>query len=490
MSEPLLQPAGQASGQSAEQLAGQSPGQHAGRAAGAGTVHDALPQPRREVRVDYLARVEGEGRLVITLQDRKVEKLVLDIFEPPRFFQGFLVGRHYSEVPEIVSRICGICPVSHQLTALQALEVALGVTVSEETRMLRRLLAVAQTFQSHVLHVYMLALPDYLGYPSVLEMAREESLRPAVERALRLKKLANDLTALVGGRAVHPVTAVVGGFTAVPGRDEVREAQRRLDEVEDDVWKTLRLVAGLELPQLRRGDMEQVALFHPQEYPVNDGELRSTRGLVATAATYRAAIEERQVPHSFALYSWVRGRGPFLVGPLARVNLNFPRLTLEARQAAEELGWEFPTDNPFASIRARALEIQYCWQESRRLLQWYLNRLGELVASSMRERVKPQPVNVRAGQGAAVTEAPRGLLYHAYRLGRDGRVEEADIVSPTAHNVANIQKDLEVFVQDLLDQPEDITDDELALKSEMLVRSYDPCISCSVHFLQTEIRRH
>ncbi|HHV54978.1 MAG TPA: Ni/Fe hydrogenase subunit alpha [Firmicutes bacterium] len=446
----------------------------------------------RQVTVDYLARVEGEGKLAISIQGRKLESLVLDIFEPPRFFQGFLVGRRYNEVHEIVSRICGICPVSHQITALQAIESALGVAVSEETRLLRRLLAVAQTFQSHVLHVYMLALPDYLGFPSVLEMAREESLRPAVERALRLKKLANNLTALVGGRAVHPVTAVVGGFTAVPGRAEVAQALARLEQVEDDIWKTLRLVAGLQLPRVERADAEQVALVHPQEYPVNEGELHSTRGAAATAATYRTVIEERQVPHSFALYSMVRGRGPFLVGPLARVNLNFAHLTPEVRQAAEELGWEFPDENPFASIRARALEIYYCWQECIRLLRWYQQRLGELPAgvTTMRERVRPRPVNVRAGQGAALTEAPRGLLYHSYRLGRDGRVEEADIVSPTAHNVANIQRDLEVFVADLLEKDEELTDEEIALKSEMLVRSYDPCISCSVHFLDVKVERH
>ncbi|MBE3583661.1 MAG: Ni/Fe hydrogenase subunit alpha [Limnochordaceae bacterium] len=445
--------------------------------------HQQPAQAQRLVQVEYMARVEGEASLHVKIEDSRLQELVLDVFEAPRFFQGFLVGRAYTDVPELVSRICGICPASHQLTALAALETALGVEVSEEVRLLRRLLAVAQIFQSHVLHVCLLALPDYLHYPSVLEMAQRAELRPAVERALRLKKLANDLTAWVGGRAVHPVTAVIGGFTSVPDRQEGEALRERLAAAEEDVWVLLRLVATLCLPQLVRDEVEFVALVHEQEYPVNEGELRSSRGLVARPATYRAVIEERHVPPSHALHSYVRGRDTLFVGPLARMNLNWHHLPAEVRQAAEEMGWEFPDGNTFASIRARALEILFAWLESRRLLDEVLSWLNS--PSQVERKVRPPRVAGRAGEGAALTEAPRGLLYHCYRLDRQGRVESADIVSPTAHNVANMQRDLEAYVPALLDR----SDEEIALQCEMLVRSYDPCFSCSAHFLKVQIDR-
>lgn len=425
---------------------------------------------QKEIKVNYVARVEGEASLDVKVKDGKVEELYLDVYEPPRFFQGFLVGRKYDEVADTVSRICGICPVSHQLTALQALEDAMGVTVSQQTRDLRKLLALAQWIQSHTLHVYMLAAPDFLGYESVLAMTGDHL--PVVQRALRLKKLGNDLTDLIGGRAVHPITCVVGGFTKVPSREKLLALRERLAQAKEEMLATVDLVAGLPLPDFTR-ECEHVALSHPDQYAVNEGRLVSTRGLDITVGEYRRYIKEKQVPWSHALHSYILGRDSFMVGPLARVNLNFNKLSPDARRAAERTGIRFPNFNPFVSALARAIELVHCVDECVAIIDG-LDPHDEEIR-----------LEIRPGEGAAITEAPRGALYHSYKVNAQGIVEKADIVSPTAHNVNNIEKDLWEFVPRVADLPEE----EATLKCEMAIRNYDPCFSCSAHFLRMKIRQ-
>lgn len=421
------------------------------------------------IQVDYIARVEGEGALKIKVKDGNITELQLRIFEPPRFFQGFLVGRRYDEVPGIVSRICGICPASHQITAIQALEDALGIEVSQQTKDLRLLLALSQWIQSHTLHIYFLALPDFLGYESAIAMAKDHL--PAVQRALELKRLGNDLTMLVGGREVHPVTPTIGGFTSVPTRQELQAIGERLAVARADALATIDLVASLTVPILER-DNEHVALSSPDHYAVNEGRLISTKGLDIPVWQYRNHIKERHLEHSHALHSYIEGRGTFLVGPLARVNLNLDKLTPAARKIVRETG-VFPTFNPFYSALARSIELLHSID----------------VCLTLIDRLDPQPETVpyivQAGQGFAITEAPRGVLYHSYRLNDQGLIEEADIVTPTAHNVASMEEDLRVFAPGVLDLPLE----EATIKCEMVVRNYDPCISCSVHFLRLEIER-
>jgi len=423
------------------------------------------------IKLDYVARVEGEASVSVNIENGELKDLVLDIFEPPRFFQGFLVGRKFDEVPDIVARICGICPAAHELTAIAALEAAMGIQVSPQVRDLRRLLAMAQDIQSHALHIYMLALPDYLGYESAITMAADHT--EAVARALRLKKLGNDFTQLIGGRAVHPVTAVVGGFTAVPTRSDMHLMSARLEAAIDDVMATVQLVSSLPLPAFERAGVEHVSLRHPTDYPVNEGRLVSTQGLDIAADEYRRHIQEAHVPPSHALFSSVVGRGSFLVGPLARLNLNRDRLSPRAATALALTGHAFPDYNPFAGIIARAVELVQFIDDSLSIIERYEGRPEEVFHQ------------VRAGTGAAMSEAPRGTLYHAYRVNAQGLVEEADIVSPTAHNAFNLQQDLRAFVPGLLAGPES----ELALKCEMMIRNYDPCFSCSAHFLKVDLRR-
>ncbi|HWI50725.1 MAG TPA: nickel-dependent hydrogenase large subunit, partial [Symbiobacteriaceae bacterium] len=287
------------------------------------------------------------------------------------------------------------------------------------------------------------------------------------------KKLGNDFTALIGGRAVHPVTAVVGGFTRVPTREQMAAMSHRLAAALEDVEATVEVVAGLKLPEFTAAEPEHVALRHPIDYPVNEGRLASTRGLEISAREYRSFIQEQHVPPSHALHSHIMGRGSFLVGPLARLNLNLDRLSYRARHALKKCGRRFPDYNPFASINARAVELVQFVEDSLTLLERYEGR--------------PEPVihQVRAGSGAAFSEAPRGTLYHSYKVDAMGIIEAADIVSPTAHNAANMEKDLRLFASGLLHLPEE----ELRLKCEMMIRNYDPCFSCSAHFLKLDVRR-
>lgn len=425
----------------------------------------------RTVKVDYIARVEGEGALDIEVKDGEIERLLLNIFEPPRFFQGFLVGRKYDEVHEIVSRICGICPASHQVTALTAIEDAMGVKVTERTVKLRRLLALAQWIQSHTLHIYMLAAPDFLGVESVIPLA--SSHPDAVKRALSLKRLGNDLTAAIGGREVHPVTPVVGGFTAMPGRETMLALRERLVKAMDDAFATAELVSTFAAPDFT-WDAEHVSMRGEGEYPVNRGKLISNKGLAVTPKEYRDYIKEKQVAHSNAMHSYVQGRGSFMVGPVPRLNLNLDNLGDPAKRALKLSGVSFPTQNPFHGAAARAVELVQAIDDSVKLID-------EIDWSGLDER----NVSVNRGQGYAFTEAPRGTLYHSYRLDREGVVEFADIVSPTAHNLNNMEADLRRLVPGLLN----LSQDEMTLKCEMAVRNYDPCISCSAHFLKVNVRR-
>ncbi|MCS6951721.1 MAG: Ni/Fe hydrogenase subunit alpha [Bryobacterales bacterium] len=425
----------------------------------------------RTIKVDYLARVEGEGSLYLKIQGGRLRDVQLKIFEPPRMFEAFLRGRHFSEVPDIVARICGICPVAYQMSAVHAIEGALGIAVDPAVRLLRRLLYCGEWIESHALHVFFLHAPDFLGYQDALEMARDH--RAVVERALALKKAGNQLVALLGGREIHPVAVAVGGFYKTPSRKEVRALRPALEQALEVALETVRFVSGFDFPPFEQ-DYEFVALSHPQEYPMNEGRIVSNRGLDVDAAEYEDHFAEHQVRHSHALHSVIRVRGSYMVGPLARINLNFDRLTPAARQAAAEAGFAPPCRNPFRSIVARALELVFACEEGLRLIESY--------EPPARPRLEVEP---RAATGQAATEAPRGLLYHRYQIGADGLIRLAKIVPPTSQNQKRIEDDLWGLVPALLDRPEP----EILWKCEQAVRNYDPCISCATHFLRLTVDR-
>ncbi len=426
---------------------------------------------RRTIKVDYLARVEGEGALYVKIRDDRVTDVQLKIFEPPRFFEAFLRGRHYSEAPDITARICGICPVAYQMSAVHAMEDAFGVTVPEPIRALRRLIYCGEWIESHVLHIYMLHAPDFLGYPDAIQMAKDHP--DIVQRGLQLKKTGNALVTLLGGREIHPINVRVGGFYKVPSRRDLAPITEQLQWARQAALDTVRWVATLPFPAFER-DYEFVALQHPTDYPFNEGRLVSNKGLDIAVQDYNAHFVEEHVSHSTALHAILRDRGAYFVGPLARYNLNFDRLSPLAQDAAREAGLSSVCTNPFQSIIVRSVEVLYACDEALRLIETY-----------ERPDQPAVPLELQAATGHACTEAPRGILYHRYHVDDQGLIREAQIVPPTSQNQKTIEEDLYAFVPPRLELPKA----ELTWQCEQAIRNYDPCISCSTHFLKLHLER-
>lgn len=427
--------------------------------------------PTRTIKVDYLARVEGEGAMLVKIKDGCVMDVKLKIFEPPRFFEAFLRGRDFAEAPDITARICGICPIAYQMSAVHAMEAACGVRVPGPLRALRRLVYLGEWMESHSLHIYMLHAPDFLGYESAVHMARDH--REVVQRGLQLKKVGNSIMALIGGREVHPINVRIGGFYRVPTRAELAPLVERLQWARDAALETVRWVAQFPFPDFEQ-DYEFVALRHPDEYAINEGHIVSNRGLDITASDFDVHFIEEQVAHSNALHCALRERGAYFVGPMARYALNFERLEPIAREAAREAGLGPICCNPFKSIIVRSVEVLHACEEALRLIADY-------------ERPDEPAVEVRprAATGYAVTEAPRGILYHRYRIDAGGIIEDAKIVPPTSQNQKTIESDLWQFVPRHVDLPQD----KLTWHCEQAIRNYDPCISCATHFLRLHVER-
>ncbi len=425
----------------------------------------------RTIKTDYLARVEGEGAMLVRIAGGVVEEVKLDIYEPPRFFEAFLRGRAFAEAPDITARICGICPVAYQMSACHAMEDACGVEVGGQLRALRRLLYCGEWIESHALHVYLLHLPDFLGFESAIEMAREHP--DTVAQALELKKTGNEVMTVVGGREVHPINVRVGGWYRAPRKRELQPLVEKLERAREIALETVRFTAGLDFPDYEQ-DYELVALAEPGEYPIDRGRIVSNRGLDIGVAEYDDHFVEEHVPWSNALHSSLRERGSYLCGPLARFAHGFESLSPAALEAAKEAGLEPGERNPFRSIVVRSVEMVYAADEALRLIAEYEEPDAPAV------EVEP-----RAGVGHGCTEAPRGILYHRYELDSDGTILDAKIVPPTSQNQRTIEEDLRGVVERSLDVP----DEELSLLCEQTIRNYDPCISCATHFLTLEVER-
>jgi sulfhydrogenase subunit alpha len=424
-----------------------------------------------DIHVPVLARVEGEGALHLRIENGAITDLRLRIYEPPRLFEKLLVGRDWHEVPDIVARICGICPVAYQMSAVHALERILGIEPGPWVRAMRRVLYCGEWIESHSLHVHLLAAPDFLGYPGVKEMARDWPAE--VRRGLRLQAAGNEIICTFGGRSVHPVGVRVGGFHHAPDRARIDALLARLHAVRPDAAALVGWCAALDLPA-GEGDFTSFALRAPDEYPMNEGRLCSSAGHDFDSSEFPVHVREFQTPHSTALHAHLDGR-PYLCGPLARLNLNHDRLPAALRSMIEQAGMRLPDRNMFHSITARAIEILYAVDEAIRLLEDYAPSAQPFV-----------PARPRAGAATAATEAPRGVLWHSYALDGSGRVTAAQIVPPTSQNQARIEEDLrESLVRDGFDRP----DGELRLRAEKIIRNYDPCISCATHFLKLTVER-
>jgi coenzyme F420-reducing hydrogenase alpha subunit len=420
---------------------------------------------------DPLTRVEGEGAVHVRVRDGRVEDVRLRIFEPPRFFEAFLRGRKYTEVPDITARICGICPVAYQFSSIAAMEDACGVEVPAPVRALRRLLYCGEWIESHALHVFFLHAPDYLGYPTAFAMARDH--RRIVERALELKKAGNALMRVVGGREIHPVNVRVGGFYRAPTRRELAPVAEHLKRAREFAREAVGWTAELPCPD-HEEDFEFVALRDPDGYAIEAGRLATSSGLDLAPAEYEARFTESHVPHSTALHSHLRDGRAYLTGPLARYALNGDRLSPLAREAAAAAGLGPVCRNPFRSIVVRAVEILHAADEALRIIESY-------------EPPDPPAVDVppRTGTGHGWTEAPRGMLWHRYEIDDQGIIRSARIVPPTSQNQARIEQSVAAYVAGHAD----LEDEQLRHRCEQTVRSYDPCISCATHFLRLEVER-
>lgn len=432
------------------------------------------------INVPVLTRVEGEGALDLTIRDGRIDRLALRIFEPPRLFEKFLEGRSYTEVPDIVARICGICPVAYQMSASHAIEAVFDAQPGPWVRAMRRLFYCGEWIESHALHIHLLAAPDFLGFNSAIEMASQYP--DEVRRGLKLQALGNRILRTIGGRSVHPVGARIGGFFHAPEKTVMEELLVECREALPEVESLVQWVAELELP----GDEQPfvcAALHHPDEYPFNEGRIITSDGLDIDIADFHNHFRETHVPHSTALHAhyypdgYAEGKKgqPYLVGPLARVNLNFAQLPQAVRDNLDKTGIRFPSQNMFHSALARAAELHFALLEAIRLLERYEPTDTPFV-----------PVTPKAGVGYGCTEAPRGILWHRYELDDKGDVAKATITPPTSQNQARIEEDLACSLEKFgLGQPEEA----LRFHGEKVIRNYDPCISCATHFLKVNIRR-
>jgi sulfhydrogenase subunit alpha len=425
----------------------------------------------RTIKVDALARVEGEGGLYVKMRGDTVVDVKLNIYEPPRFFEAFLRGRDFREPVDITARICGICPIAYQMSAAQAMERICRVKVEGQLRALRRLIYCGEWIESHALHVYLLHAPDFLGYESAIHLAQDHP--DIVQRALQLKKVGNDLMILLGGREIHPINLRVGGFYWVPTRQDLDPFVEKLKWAREAALETVRLVATFPFPDFEQ-DYEFVALRHPDEYAITEGRLVSNKGLDIDISEYDEHFVEEHAQHSTSLRSRLKEGGPYFVGPLARYSLNFDKLSPLAQQAARDAGLGPVCRNPFQSIIVRSVETVYACDEALRIIEGY--------EMPDKPAVEVQP---RAGTGFGCTEAPRGILYHRYTIDIDGIILDAKIVAPTSQNQRIIESDVDYFVRQNMALP----DDKLTWLCEQAIRNYDPCISCSCHFLRLHIER-
>ena len=418
----------------------------------------------RRIRVGALSRIEGEGGLQLQFDAHgRVTRARFNIYEPPRFFEGFLRGRRYVDAPDFTARICGICPVAYQMSCVQAMEQALGLSVDESLQTLRRLLYCGEWMESHALHVFMLHAPDFLGYKDGFEMGRDHP--EMIRLGLKLKKLGNRLLACVGGREIHPVNVRVGGFFRTPVKSEMQTLRDDFLWAVEGVQQAVRWIAGFPFPEYSR-KYDFVSLSHPGEYPILRGQILTSEGESLAVKDFEYWVKEHQVAHSTALHSELRGRENYLLGPMARFNLCRDRLTPLCREAAREAGIDQGTANPFKSILIRAIEILYVCEEALRIIDGY-------------ERPEQPFVEIepREGSGYGCTEAPRGLLYHGYSLDDAGTITWANIIPPTSQNQRAIEQDM----REVAEANAGLKPEKLRLLIEQTVRNYDPCISCATH---------
>jgi len=426
---------------------------------------------KQSIAIDRFTRVEGHGRLFLELEDSEVKDVQLSIFEGPRLFESFLKGRKYDEVPPFVSRICGICSASHILTGLIAVENAMDIQVSEQTSLLREFLDIGEIVQSNVLHACFLALPDYLGAPSTIALADDH--KELVKTSLELKDLGNNIVRIVGGRAVHPITTQIGGFSKIPSKNSLEALENSFKNLKDRALHFIEIFGSLNYPDFER-ETDFVALKGDKKYEFLNAPLTSTKTGLIEISRYKEYIEEYTPSYSNSKACKRNGKG-FMVGALSRMNLNYDLIEDDLKSLIEKTGIEFPNKNPHLISFAQIVEVAHL-----------ITRGIEILKELKNTELKPEKNNfeVKEGEGIAVTEAPRGALLHHYKFNDRGLVEYANIITPTSMNNRNIEEDIIAYTPLLQGKSEE----EITFELHKLVRAYDPCISCSTHTLQIDLK--
>lgn len=422
---------------------------------------------KKTLRIDYLSRIEGESGIIIEIKDGKISNLYLNVFEAPRFFESFLKGRPYYDVMDFTARICGICPVAYQMSSVHAIERIFNIKLEEPIRQLRRLMYCGEWIQSHALHIYLLNGPDFYGIESA--WASKEYL-PIAKKGISLKKLGNQIISLIGGRSVHPVSVKVGGFYKIPKRKELHALLGELEDAYEKAIDGINWAAGLDFKD-NSWDMHFISLSHPDEYPMNEGFIVSNKGLNLSMDRFLESIQEYQVEHSTSLYSGIKDNtslSHYIVGPISRLNLNYERLPEGIKDVIKNKGISLPITNTQMGIIARAIELAYAFYEAIRIIKAY------------EECDKPYvSFEPRSGEAIWITEAPRGILIHRYEINEEGYVKNCTIIPPTSQNLRHIERDIYHFIEGNIHKPTEF----LKREAEKIIRSYDPCISCSVHLL-------
>lgn len=424
--------------------------------------------------IGHLCRVEGHGGITVDIKDGKVAKVNVDIFEGSRFFEPIIIGRYYDEIPPILSRICAICSAVHTITSLMAIENAFDVKITPQTALLRDLLIQGGNIESHALHLFCLAVPDYLGYTGVISLAADEP--EMVKMGLDLKKLGNTIQEVIGGRAVHPVNAVIGGFGRLPNKELLLDLRKQLKKGVQQASETIDLMATLKIPKFSESLTVYAALESVDgKYSFFGDRIILSTGDSIDISKYKEVCNEKVVLHSHAKHSQFKNK-PFMVGALARIMLNGHKITGEAKKAMEKLGLNSPSQNVLCNNLAQAIELVYAVERSLEIVE-------QLLKHGIKDEM-PAKVKVKAGRGTAACEAPRGMLFHSYAFDKKGSLTNADVITPTAQNLANMEKDLRVSVERLINEPKESLSDKL----EMVARAYDPCISCSVHLVEVNYK--
>ncbi len=423
------------------------------------------------INVHHLTRVEGHGNIVVNANNGEVVDAKFEIIESPRFFEAMLKGRNWQEAQLITSRICGICAVGHTSTSLQGTEMALGIKLTEQALLMRKLIFFAEQLQSHILHTYFLVAPDFVGAPSVIPLATKAP--DVVVRALKLKKLANRICEVIAGRHVHPIAMVPGGFAKYPTVRELKSLKEEMLSFSGDIDETVKLFASFEVPDYER-DTEFVSLKNPKEYAFYEGDIYSSDAKKGVKnLDYKSLIKEKVVDWSTSKHCSAT-RDSYMVGALARFNNNHELLHPRAKQAAEALKLEPGCCNTYMINHAQVVETVHCFEEAVALV----DRFVEIGVEADQKPAEPKRMS---GRGVGACEVPRGLLIHDYTY-ENGRIKEANLIIPTGMNLANMDADLRALAPKVFDKPRK----EAELAMEMIIRAYDPCISCSCHILNVE----